>query len=69
MEEPISQEGDLGEYYRTLMRSYYERLQAKHGDAASRALEEVKLRLFLALLDRPDGGEYPSGVGPIGVSA
>lgn len=44
----------LGERYRSMLAGYYERLKVERGkSSANIAIEEVKLRLFLSLLDKP----------------
>ncbi len=49
---------DMGERYRSMLQGYYERLQEERGKSSSHiAIEEVKLRLFLSLLDKPGDGE------------
>jgi hypothetical protein len=47
-------EQDMGERYRSMLQGYYERLKEEREKASSHiAIEEVKLRLFLSLLDKP----------------
>jgi hypothetical protein len=44
----------LGERYRSMVQGYYERLQIESRKSSAHiAIEEVKLRLFLSLLDKP----------------
>jgi hypothetical protein len=45
---------DSSDRYCSLLKSYYERLKDESSKSSSKvATEEVKLRLFLSLLDRP----------------
>ncbi len=45
---------DSSDRYCSLLKSYYERLKDDSSKSGSKAAtEEVKLRLFLSLLDRP----------------
>jgi hypothetical protein len=54
MNHEAQHEEDLGDRYCSLLKSYYERLKADSPHSRSKvAIEEVKLRLFLSLLDRP----------------
>lgn len=56
MENRETHDEHLGERYRTMLQGYYERLQVERGKSAAHiAIEEVKLRLFLSLLDKPAG--------------
>jgi hypothetical protein len=48
-------EQEMGERYRSMLQGYYERLQAEREKTSAHiAIEEVKLRLFLSLLDKPE---------------
>ena len=48
-------EQEMAERYRSMLQGYYERLQEERGkSSADIAIEEVKLRLFLSLLDKPE---------------
>ncbi|MEY4669805.1 MAG: hypothetical protein RL518_2504 [Pseudomonadota bacterium] len=48
-------EQEMGERYRSMLQGYYERLQQERIKASAHiAIEEVKLRLFLSLLDKPE---------------
>jgi hypothetical protein len=48
-------EHEMGERYRSMLQGYYERLQDERRKATAHiAIEEVKLRLFLSLLDKPE---------------
>jgi hypothetical protein len=48
-------EHEMGERYRSMLQGYYERLQEERQKATAHiAIEEVKLRLFLSLLDKPE---------------
>jgi predicted AlkP superfamily phosphohydrolase/phosphomutase len=66
MIDPERYEHEMGERYRSMLQGYYERLQEQCGRTSAHiAIEEVKLRLFLSLLDQPEerrGGsdEQPS---------
>jgi hypothetical protein len=53
MDDATHQEVEEGESYGLLLKSYYDRLHAKKNDPRNSAMEEVKLRLFLSLLDKP----------------
>jgi hypothetical protein len=54
MDKDEGQEEALGERYRAMLKGYYERLRRSDEESrASSAIEEVKLRLFLSLLDKP----------------
>lgn len=61
MNNETHREEDTSDRYCSLLKSYYERLKCDSSSSRSKvAIEEVKLRLFLSLLDRPadrHGGE------------
>ena len=61
MDDATHHEAEEGESYRLLLKSYYDRLQSQRHDPRSSAMEEVKLRLFLSLLDKPTS--YEPGLG------
>lgn len=44
----------LGDRYSAMLKSYYEWLSREQKDQVSVATEEVKLRLFLSLLEKPN---------------
>jgi hypothetical protein len=49
---------ELEERYRSMLQGYYELLQVERGKSPAHiAIEEVKLRLFLSLLDKPISDE------------
>lgn len=55
MENENHQEQTLEDRYCAMLKGYYERLKDERKSSSSKpAIEEVKLRLFLSLLDRPD---------------
>jgi hypothetical protein len=55
MNDTETYEHEMGERYRSMMQGYYERLQEERGKSSAHiAIEEVKLRLFLSLLDKPE---------------
>lgn len=53
MDQSRIHESDLGEQYRELLLAYYNKLHHQRGGGETVATEEVKLRLFLSLLDKP----------------
>jgi hypothetical protein len=54
MNDTETYEQEMGERYRALLIGYYERLREESGKTSAHiAIEEVKLRLFLSLLDKP----------------
>jgi len=58
MENTETHDQELGERYRSMLQGYYERLNVERGKSPSHtAIEEVKLRLFLSLLDKPVSDE------------
>ena len=55
MNDTETYEHEMGERYRSMLQGYYERLQEERGKSSAHiAIEEVKLRLFLSLLDKPE---------------
>jgi hypothetical protein len=55
MNDTETYEHEMGERYRSMLQGYYERLQDERGKSSAHiAIEEVKLRLFLSLLDKPE---------------
>jgi hypothetical protein len=55
MNKTDTYEQEMGERYRSMLQGYYERLQEeREKPSAHIAIEEVKLRLFLSLLDKPE---------------
>ena len=55
MKDTETYEHEMGERYRSMLQGYYERLQGEREKATAHiAIEEVKLRLFLSLLDKPE---------------
>ncbi len=55
MTDTETYEHEMGERYRSMLQGYYERLQEERGKSSAHiAIEEVKLRLFLSLLDKPE---------------
>ena len=62
MNDTQTYEQEMGERYRSMLQGYYERLQEERGKtSAHSAIEEVKLRLFLSLLDKPEDRPGSSG--------
>lgn len=62
MQSTDNHEMNLEEHYRTVLQGYYHRLQLERDirceiPTAHIGLEEVKLRLFLSLLDKPSRTE------------
>jgi hypothetical protein len=57
MEDTSCYEVNGGESYRSLLKSYYDRLQAQRDNPNNSALEEVRLRLFLSLLEKPTSSD------------
>jgi hypothetical protein len=58
MDNTETHEQELGERYRAMLKGYYERLSVERGKSTTHiAIEEVKLRLFLSLLDKPASDE------------
>ncbi len=54
MNDTETYEHEMGERYRSMLQGYYERLQEEREKSTAHiAIEEVKLRLFLSLLDKP----------------
>jgi hypothetical protein len=53
MENVSYNDDHLGDRYSAMLKSYYEWLHREQKDQVSVATEEVKLRLFLSLLDKP----------------
>jgi len=61
MNDTETYEHEMGERYRSMLQGYYERLQEERGKSTAHiAIEEVKLRLFLSLLDKPEDREDTS---------
>lgn len=55
MNDTETYEHEMGERYRAMLQGYYERLHEERGKSGAHiAIEEVKLRLFLSLLDKPE---------------
>lgn len=55
MNDTDTYEHEMGERYRSMLQGYYERLHEERQKATAHiAIEEVKLRLFLSLLDKPE---------------
>jgi hypothetical protein len=62
MNDTQTYEQEMGERYRSMLQGYYERLQEERGKTSAHiAIEEVKLRLFLSLLDKPEDRPGSSG--------
>ena len=54
MHNNTNDDQNLDDRYRSMLKAYYERLKEERQKSSSHiATEEVKLRLFLSLLDRP----------------
>lgn len=54
MKNQETHDEQLGERYCSMLQGYYERLKVERGKSSAHiAIEEVKLRLFLSLLDKP----------------
>lgn len=54
MKDTETHDEQLGERYRSMLQGYYERLHVERSKSSAHiAIEEVKLRLFLSLLDKP----------------
>lgn len=61
MNDTETYDTEMGERYRSMLQGYYERLQEERGKSSAHiAIEEVKLRLFLSLLDKPEDHEGAS---------
>jgi len=59
MNDTETYEQEMSERYRAMLMGYYERLRDESGKTSAHiSIEEVKLRLFLSLLDKPGD---PSG--------
>jgi hypothetical protein len=55
MNDAETYEHEMGERYRSMLQGYYGRLQEEREKSSAHiAIEEVKLRLFLSLLDKPE---------------
>lgn len=53
MDNARNNDTDLGEQYSEMMLAYYNKLAQKRRGSEKVAAEEIKLRLFLSLLDKP----------------
>ena len=63
MNDSLTHEPDLGEQYSEMLIAYYHKLTQQRRGVEKVGTEEVKLRLFLSLLDKPaerdwDGEEF-----------
>lgn len=55
MNDTETYDTEMAERYRSMLQGYYERLHEEQGRSSAHiAIEEVKLRLFLSLLDSPE---------------
>jgi hypothetical protein len=54
------------EPYENTLQKYYEALSKQKGEAGIVGNEELKLRLFLSLIQRPATQEWPSSEQPAG---
>ena len=61
MNDTETYEHEMGERYRSMLQGYYEQLNEERGKSSAHiAIEEVKLRLFLSLLDKPEARHDPT---------
>lgn len=58
MDHERTHEADLGEQYSEMLLAYYNKLTQQRRGGDKVATEEVKLRLFLSLLDKPTDREW-----------